>query len=250
MSLRPETVLPPIWCCSTPAASATMPSASALGNVTWLKEVKKERASGHAHRRVRLHDAAARQWRRSSSSSIRFIDRGLRHGQPASCCPRYLLRMCQFRNRVSQRHPRRERSQHAGRGPAGSPAESDGKAYITVMYGCNNFCSYCIVPYVRGRERSRRMADDIVREARGAQAKSGVQEIMLIGPECKQLWHWTATRAYPLPQLLHRVRPDWAFERIRFMTSHPKDLSDALIDEMAHRSRHRPASAPACSSGL
>ena len=104
------------------------------------------------------------------------------------------------------------------------------------MYGCNNFCSYCIVPYVRGRERSRR-ADDIAREA-DELVKSGVKEIMLIGQNVNS-YGLDSDEGVSFAQLLHRVSQT-GVERIRFMTSHPKDLSDALIDEMAHN----PAIAP------
>ncbi len=114
--------------------------------------------------------------------------------------------------------------------------ESSIKSYITVMYGCNNFCSYCIVPYVRGRERSRR-ADDIVREAEQLVA-SGVKEIMLIGQNVNS-YGLDSDEDVSFAQLLHRVTGT-GIERVRFMTSHPKDLSDALIDEMAHN----PAIAP------
>ena len=98
---------------------------------------------------------------------------------------------------------------------------------LTIMYGCNNFCTYCIVPYVRGRERSRSVAD-VVREAE-SMAASGIQEILLLGQNVNS-YAGGAT----FPELLRAL--DGVVPRIRFMTSHPKDLSDALIEEMA-RSR-------------
>ena len=98
---------------------------------------------------------------------------------------------------------------------------------LTIMYGCNNFCTYCVVPYVRGRERSRSVAD-VVREAE-SMAASGVQEILLLGQNVNS-YAGGAT----FPELLRAL--DGVVPRIRFMTSHPKDLSDALIEEMA-RSR-------------
>jgi tRNA-2-methylthio-N6-dimethylallyladenosine synthase len=98
------------------------------------------------------------------------------------------------------------------------------------MYGCNNFCSYCIVPYVRGRERSR-AADDIVREVEQLQ-RQGVQEIMLLGQNVNSYGN-DVPGGVTFPQLLHKVAQT-GIPRIRFMTSHPKDLSDELIDEMAH----------------
>ena len=98
---------------------------------------------------------------------------------------------------------------------------------LTIMYGCNNFCTYCVVPYVRGRERSRSVAD-VVREAE-SMAASGIQELLLLGQNVNS-YAGGAT----FPELLRAL--DGVVPRIRFMTSHPKDLSDALIEEMA-RSR-------------
>ncbi|MBR5344533.1 MAG: tRNA (N6-isopentenyl adenosine(37)-C2)-methylthiotransferase MiaB [Clostridia bacterium] len=100
-------------------------------------------------------------------------------------------------------------------------------AYLTIMYGCDNFCSYCIVPYVRGRERSRRMAD-ILREAE-ALRDTGVKEIMLLGQNVNS---YRGEDGEGFPQLLRAVDA-LGIERIRFMTSHPKDLSDDLIAAMA-----------------
>ncbi len=101
------------------------------------------------------------------------------------------------------------------------------KAFITIMYGCNNFCSYCIVPYVRGRERSRRM-DDILREAEGL-VQGGVKEIMLLGQNVNSYGDGGAETFPKLLSALDRM----GVPRIRFMTSHPKDLSDELIAAMA-----------------
>lgn len=103
-------------------------------------------------------------------------------------------------------------------------------AYVTIMYGCNNFCSYCIVPYVRGRERSR-LPEDILSEVRQLK-ESGVKEIMLLGQNVNSY----AGGGMDFAQLLSEV-DKIGIERVRFMTSHPKDLSDALIDVMAN-SRH------------
>ena len=107
--------------------------------------------------------------------------------------------------------------------------ESLFQSYVTIMYGCNNFCSYCIVPYVRGRERSR-TADDIVREVE-ALKKQGVQEIMLLGQNVNSYGN-DVPGGVTFPQLLRRVT-ETGIPRVRFMTSHPKDLSDELIAEMA-----------------
>ncbi len=98
--------------------------------------------------------------------------------------------------------------------------------YLTIMYGCNNFCSYCIVPYVRGRERSRSIAS-IVKEAE-EMAKTGISEIMLLGQNVNSFGLGSEES---FPKLLHEL--DGVVPRLRFMTSHPKDLSDALIEEMA-----------------
>ena len=94
-------------------------------------------------------------------------------------------------------------------------------AFITIMYGCNNFCTYCIVPYVRGRERSREMRD-ILREAR-ALVDQGVKEITLLGQNVNSYGGGAA-----FPDLLYEM-DKLGVERVRFMTSHPKDLSDELI---------------------
>ena len=106
-------------------------------------------------------------------------------------------------------------------------------AYITIMYGCDNFCSYCIVPYVRGRERSRDM-DDILREAEQLR-DSGVKEIMLLGQNVNSYGKGLEGGA-TFADLLRRLDA-MGIPRIRFMTSHPKDLSDELIDVM-RGSRH------------
>ena len=106
-------------------------------------------------------------------------------------------------------------------------------AYVTVMYGCNNYCSYCIVPYVRGRERSREPRK-ILEEAEGLLA-GGVQEIMLLGQNVNSYGRDLpdGTSFAGLLRELDRT----GIPRIRFMTSHPKDLSDELIEAMAD-SRH------------
>ncbi len=102
-------------------------------------------------------------------------------------------------------------------------------AYLTIMYGCDNFCSYCIVPYVRGRERSRSMKD-ILNEAAELQA-GGVQEIMLLGQNVNSYGKGLPDHT-SFPALLKEL-DQMGIPRIRFMTSHPKDLSDDLIDIMA-----------------
>lgn len=104
------------------------------------------------------------------------------------------------------------------------------KASVNIMFGCNNFCSYCIVPYVRGRERSRTPAD-ILAEIKGL-AESGVKEVMLLGQNVNSYGKNLETPV-SFAELLRRVNEVEGIERIRFMTSHPKDLSDELIKAMA-----------------
>ena len=103
------------------------------------------------------------------------------------------------------------------------------KSGINIMFGCNNFCSYCIVPYVRGRERSRE-AKDIIREIE-ALVKDGVVEIMLLGQNVNSYGKNLET-PMTFAQLLQEIEKIEGLERIRFMTSHPKDLSDELIEVM------------------
>lgn len=104
------------------------------------------------------------------------------------------------------------------------------KAGVNIMYGCNNFCSYCIVPYVRGRERSREAAD-IVKEVERLTA-GGVKEIMLLGQNVNS-YGKTLPEPVSFAELLHRVSLVPGLRRLRFMTPHPKDLSDELIEEIA-----------------
>ncbi len=104
------------------------------------------------------------------------------------------------------------------------------KSGVNIMFGCNNFCTYCIVPYVRGRERSRE-PEDIVNEIRNLVA-DGVVEVMLLGQNVNSYGRGLK-ESISFAQLLKRVEDIEGLERIRFMTSHPKDLSDELIDVMA-----------------
>jgi len=100
------------------------------------------------------------------------------------------------------------------------------KASVNIMYGCNNFCTYCIVPYVRGRERSRQ-PEDILNEIKELVA-DGVKEIMLLGQNVNS-YGKTLKDGISFAQLLRKVNEIEGLKRIRFMTSHPKDLSDELI---------------------
>ena len=100
------------------------------------------------------------------------------------------------------------------------------KSGVNIMFGCNNFCSYCIVPYVRGRERSRE-PKDIIREIEKLVA-DGVCEIMLLGQNVNS-YGKTLDNPITFAELLREVNKIEGLKRIRFMTSHPKDLSDDLI---------------------
>lgn len=103
------------------------------------------------------------------------------------------------------------------------------KASVNIMFGCNNFCSYCIVPYVRGRERSR-CSQDIINEIK-ALAADGVKEITLLGQNVNS-YGKGLDENITFAELLRKVNEIEGIERIRFMTSHPKDLSDELIYAM------------------
>ena len=104
------------------------------------------------------------------------------------------------------------------------------KTGVNIMFGCNNFCSYCIVPYVRGREKSRE-PEAIIEEIKGLVA-DGVTEVMLLGQNVNS-YGKTLEHPVTFAQLLKQVEAIEGLKRIRFMTSHPKDLSDELIRTMA-----------------
>lgn len=103
-------------------------------------------------------------------------------------------------------------------------------AWVSVMYGCNNFCSYCIVPYVRGRERSRD-PEMVIKEVENL-AKKGVKEITLLGQNVNS-YGKDLESGIDFSDLLKMVEKIDGIKRIRFMTSHPKDVSDKLIDTIA-----------------
>ncbi len=103
------------------------------------------------------------------------------------------------------------------------------KSGVNIMFGCNNFCSYCIVPYVRGRERSRN-PKDIIREIEQL-VSEGVVEVMLLGQNVNS-YGKNLEEPMTFAQLLREVEKIEGLKRIRFMTSHPKDLSDELIQVM------------------
>lgn len=193
----------------------------ALGNVTWLKELKKEKPElligvcGCMVQQPQMAEKILRQYR--------FIDLAFgTHNLHAF--PTLLLSLLTQKSRVVSI------SDQDSLIAEGLPVKrlNPYHAYITIMYGCDNFCSYCIVPYVRGRERSRRM-DDILFEAEEL-VKGGVQEIMLLGQNVNSYGNGSPDESFPL--LLRRLDA-LGVPRIRFMTSHPKDLSDELIAAMA-----------------
>lgn len=109
------------------------------------------------------------------------------------------------------------------------PTPSDGekvKSYVTIMQGCDNFCSFCIVPYVRGREKSR-PSENILGEVE-ALSKRGVREVTLLGQNVNS-YGKDLFRGLPFPQLLAHINEIQGLWRIRFTTSHPKDISEELI---------------------
>ncbi len=106
------------------------------------------------------------------------------------------------------------------------------KSGVNIMYGCNNFCSYCIVPYVRGREHSRE-PEEILCEIRNL-VRDGVREVMLLGQNVNSYGKGLPEdKACSFAQLLGQIAQINGLDRVRFMTSHPKDLSDELIAVMA-----------------
>ena len=193
----------------------------ALGNVIWLKELKKERPD------MLIGVCGCMVQEQGKAESIRrqypFIDiafgTGTLHKLPELLYEAVergarMIDVDEEQNTIAEGVPIRR--------------ASPWQAYVTVMYGCNNYCTYCIVPYVRGRERSRQ-PDDIIREVEGL-VRAGVQEIMLLGQNVNSYGRMPDT-GLDFAGLLRRVS-ETGIPRIRFMTSHPKDLSDALIEEI------------------
>ena len=135
-------------------------------------------------------------------------------------------------NLYKEKHKQLEVWEDGGEIIEGLPAKRlfKHKAFVNIMYGCNNFCTYCIVPYTRGRERSR-VPEDIVREVRTL-ACDGVKEITLLGQNVnsyKGISSETGEKT-DFTDLIYMLNEIEGIERIRFMTSHPKDISDKLIE--------------------
>ena len=192
----------------------------ALGNVTWLKEVRKNNPGmviavcGCMIQEPGMAEKILKQYK--------FINLAFGTSN-LHCFPELMYRTLNTDRSVVVVEDRDVI-------PEGLPIVRARKesAYITIMYGCNNYCSYCIVPYVRGRERSRK-PETILREAEGLQ-ESGVKEIMLLGQNVNS-YGKDSEGGMTFAALLKELDRS-GIERIRFMTSHPKDLSDELIDIM------------------
>ena len=195
----------------------------ALGNVVWLKELKKKRPEmmvavcGCMMQQPGMGEQILRQYP--------FVD--------VAFGTHNLYRFAQLMLQAIRTRRRVVEVVHDDEGsiPEELPVRrsSPYHAYITIMYGCNNFCSYCIVPYVRGRERSR-ASSRIIEEARQLH-REGVKEIMLLGQNVNS-YGLDVEGELSFAQLLAEL-DRIGIERIRFMTSHPKDISDELIDVMA-----------------
>ena len=199
----------------------------ALGNVIWLKELKRKKPD------LMICVGGCMTQERGMAATMKkrypFID--LIYGtHNLYKLPEYVYRYLQTRDPVV------EVMEIDGEVVEGLPEKrgSVHSAFVNIMYGCNNFCSYCIVPYVRGRERSRD-PEEIIAEV-GRLLDGGAQEITLLGQNVNSYRGGGAEFAKLLRRLDRMGVP-----RIRFMTSHPKDLSDELIaayGELEHLMPH------------
>jgi len=165
-------------------------------------------------------------WIRSSAPHVDLIfgTHNLHH------FPQYLYRLYQGEGRQVEILDKEEAVQE------GLPAyrEYPFKALVNIVYGCNNFCTYCIVPYVRGRERSRRQAD-IVQEVKALVA-DGVVEITLLGQNVNS-YGLDLQDGTSFAGLLRELDQIEGLRRIRYMTSHPKDLTEELVKTIAESSK-------------
>ena len=187
----------------------------ALGNVIWLKELKKKKPE------LMICVGGCMTQEKGMAQMMKqrypFID--LIYGtHNLYKLPEYVWRV------LDERQPVIEVMNISGEVVEGMPEKRQNtfSAFVNIMYGCDNFCSYCIVPYVRGRERSRE-PEAVLEECLRLQ-DAGAKEIMLLGQNVNSYRGGGAAFA----ELLYRV-DRLGIERIRFMTSHPKDLSDELI---------------------
>ena len=193
----------------------------ALGNVTWLKEVRKQKPDlliGVCGCMIQEPGMAEKILKQYKFIDIAFGTANLHK------LPEMMYDLLNSGERLVQ-------VEEKDVIPEGMPIRRlrHDAAYVTIMYGCDNFCSYCIVPYVRGRERSRD-PEQILRESEELLA-SGVKEIMLLGQNVNS-YGKGMSGDLSFAKLLKRL-DETGIPRIRFMTSHPKDLSDELIDVMA-----------------
>lgn len=192
------------------------------GNVGWLMKLKREKPGliiGVCGCMMQQEGAAKKMLAKMRHVDLAFGTHNL-HELPemlveAVSCGRPFARVSEDAGCIVEGVP-------AARNPAVS-------AFVTIMYGCGNYCSYCIVPYVRGAERSRG-PEAVIEEVRGL-VRSGVREVTLLGQNVNSYGAGTDTG---FPELLERMgRGAEGLLRIRFMTSHPKDLSDRLVEAMA-----------------
>ena len=199
----------------------------ALGNVIWLKELKKNKPD------LIIGVCGCMMQQEGMSGNLKgkypFID-FVFGTHNAYKFPEYLKRVLLDGERVF------EVWDVNGYVPEGLPAKRGSKlnAFVNIMYGCNNFCTYCIVPYVRGRERSRD-TEDILAECK-ALKDQGAKEIMLLGQNVNSYMGGGSAFA----DLIKRVN-DLGIERIRFMTSHPKDITRELMECFASCEHLMPA---------
>ena len=193
----------------------------ALGNVTWLKEVRKNKPEmiiavcGCMIQEPGMAEKILKQYR--------FVDLAFGTANLHKL-PELLYETLNSREQCV-------RVEEADLIAEGLPVHRlrQDAAYLTIMYGCDNFCSYCIVPYVRGRERSRDVSV-ILHEAENL-VQSGVKEIMLLGQNVNS--YGKGLPGNPSFASLLKQLDGIGIPRIRFMTSHPKDLNDELIEVMA-----------------
>ena len=187
----------------------------ALGNVIWLKELKKDKPE----LMICVGGCMTQEAGMAAMMKKRYPFIDLIYGTHNMYrLPEYVYRV------LTERRPVVEVMDTDGEVVEGLPEARRSKfmGFVNIMYGCDNFCTYCIVPHVRGRERSRR-PEDVLAECVRLQDQ-GVQEIMLLGQNVNSYRGGGAAFA----ELLYRV-DRLGIPRIRFMTSHPKDLSDELI---------------------